>query len=167
MPYYLIHDNECPVAKIAGYGHFFIIKYACRRLSEVKILKLLDELVDAFLYGNNDEISYVLNRRTGEVLLDAPESLTGEPGIDWDDEEMDADLIMIPNVTSSEMYDVMVNFAKNQPDSITIHLLNALNENKPFRCFKNKISELGIENHWYEFEQNYAKSRMKEWLGAL
>ncbi|KOS63831.1 UPF0158 family protein [Lysinibacillus sp. FJAT-14222] len=127
-------------------------------------MKLLDELAEAFLDGFNDEMSYVLNRRTGEVLLDAPEALTGEPEIDWDDEEVAADLVMIPTVSSSEMYDVMVSFAKKQPDSITIHLTNVLNGNKPFRFFKEKINELGIENHWYEFEQDYAKSRMTEWL---
>lgn len=109
-------------------------------------------------------MSYVLNLRTGEVLLDAPEALTGEPEIDWDDEEVAADLVMIPSVSSSVMYDVMVSFAKKQPDTITIPLSNVLKGNKPFRFFKEKICELGIENHWYQFEQDYAKSRMSEWL---
>ncbi|MFE3573661.1 UPF0158 family protein [Lysinibacillus sp. NPDC059133] len=127
-------------------------------------MKLLDELAEAFLDGLSDEMSYVLNRRTGEVLLDASEDLTGEPEIDWDDEEVAADLVIIPTVSSSEMYDAMVRFAKKQPDSITIHLINVLNGNKPFRFFKEKINELGIENHWYQFEQDYAKSRMTEWL---
>lgn len=127
-------------------------------------LKLLDELVDSFLNGSNDELTYVMHRQTGEIFLDAPASLTGEPEIDWDDEEVDADLVMIPSITSSEMYDIMVSFAKKQPDPISIHLLNVLNGNKPFRFFKEKINELGIENHWYEFEQDYAKSRMTEWL---
>ncbi|MGE7696679.1 UPF0158 family protein [Lysinibacillus sp. NPDC094177] len=127
-------------------------------------MKLLDELVDAFLYGNDNEMSYVLNRRTGKILLDASEALTGEPEIDWADEEVAADLAMIPSVSSSEMYDVMVSFSKKQPDSISIHLINVLNGNKPFRFFKEKINELGIENLWYEFEQNYAKRKMTEWL---
>ncbi|MFB7158007.1 UPF0158 family protein [Lysinibacillus sp. NPDC056232] len=127
-------------------------------------MKLLDELAEAFLDGLSDEMSYVLNRRTGEVLLDASEDLTGEPEIDWDDEEVAADLVIIPTVSSSEMYDAMVRFAKKQPDSITIHLINVLNGNKPLRFFKEKIYELGIENHWYQFEQDYAKSRMTEWL---
>ncbi|MFJ7734626.1 UPF0158 family protein [Lysinibacillus sp. NPDC097231] len=130
-------------------------------------MKLLDELVDAFLYGNNNEMSYVLNRRTGEILLDAPETLTGETEIDWDDEGVAADLELIPSVSSSEMYDVMVSFAKKQPDSMTIHLINVLNGNKPFRFFKEKICELGIEKHWYDFEQDYAKSRMTEWLNEM
>ncbi|MFJ8100194.1 MULTISPECIES: UPF0158 family protein [unclassified Lysinibacillus] len=127
-------------------------------------MKLLDELVDIFLNGNDNGISYVLNRRTGEVLLDAPEFITGEPEIDWDDEEVAVDLVMIPNVSSSEMYDVMVSFAKKQSDPITMHLINVLNGRKPFRIFKEKINELGIENHWYQFEQDYAMSRMTEWL---
>lgn len=131
-------------------------------------MKLIDELAEVFLDGLNDEMSYVLNRRTGEVLLDAPEDLTGEPEIDWDDEEeVAADLVMIPTVSSSEMYDAMVSFAKKQPDSITIHLINVLNGNKPFRFFKEKIYELGIENQWYQFEQDYAKSRMMEWLEEI
>ncbi|MEY9971819.1 hypothetical protein ABH966_002192 [Lysinibacillus sp. RC46] len=127
-------------------------------------MKLLDELVDIFLNGNDNDISYVLNRRTGEVLLDAPEFITGEPEIDWDDEEVAVDLVMIPNVSSSEMYDVMVSFAKKQSDPITMHLINVLNGRKPFRIFKEKINELSIENHWYQFEQDYAMSRMTEWL---
>lgn len=127
-------------------------------------MKLIEELAEVFLDGLNDEMSYVLNRRTGEVLLDAPEHLTGEPEIDWDDEEVAADLVMIPTVSSSEMYDVMMSFAKKQPNSITIHLINVLNRKKPFRFFKEKIYELGVENHWYQFEQDYAKSRMTDWL---
>lgn len=127
-------------------------------------LKLLDELVDSFLNGSNDELTYVMHRQTGEIFLDAPASLTGEPEIDWDDDEVAADLVKIPSITSSEVYDIMVSFAKKQPDPISIHLLNVLNGKKPFRFFKEKINELGIENHWYEFEQDYAKSRMTEWL---
>jgi len=136
-------------------------------LLEVRKLKLIDELTEVFLDGLNDEMSYVLNRRTGEVFLDAPEDLTGEPKIDWDDEEVATDLVIIPTVSSSEMYDAMVSFAKKQPDSITIHLINVLNGNKPFRFFKEKINDFGIENHWYQFEQDYAKSRMMEWLEEI
>lgn len=130
-------------------------------------MKLIDELAEVFLDGLNDQMSYVLNRRTGEVLLDAPVDLTGEPEIDWEDEEVTTDLVMIPTVSSSEMYDAMVSFAKKQPDWITIHLINVLNANKPFRFFKEKINELGIENQWYQFEQDYAKSRMTEWLEEI
>ena len=127
-------------------------------------MKLLDELVDAFLNGSNDELTYVLHRQTDEILLDAPESLSGEPEIEWDNVEVAADLVMIPSVTSSEIYDNMVSFAKQQPDPISNHLIHLLKGNKPFRFFKDKINELGIEHYWYEFEQDYAKSRMTEWL---
>jgi hypothetical protein len=40
-------------------------------------------------------MSNVLNKETGDIIMDAPESLTGEPGIDWDDESS-ADLLEIP-----------------------------------------------------------------------
>ena len=126
-------------------------------------LKLLDEFVDVFLFGN-DEMEYVFNRQTKEILLDAPESLTGEPEIDWDDEEAVEFLIMIPQITTAEAYDLMLGFAKTQDSTIAVQLLDVLNGRKPFRSFKDKLSECGIENQWYSFENEYAKNRMKEWL---
>ncbi|WP_154669147.1 hypothetical protein [Planococcus antarcticus] len=57
-------------------------------------MDLIEELVVAYLFQSYESFS-VLNRVTGEILLDAPESVTGEPEIDWDDEAA-ADLIPIP-----------------------------------------------------------------------
>lgn len=45
---------------------------------------LKQELVDLYL-SQSDELSFVLDRVTGEIILDASESFTGEPEIDWDD----------------------------------------------------------------------------------
>ncbi|MNC20586.1 hypothetical protein D3C75_685420 [compost metagenome] len=49
-------------------------------------MKLMDELIDAYL-DNNFEHPYYLDLHTGQVILDLDEAYTGEPGIDWDDEE--------------------------------------------------------------------------------
>lgn len=49
-------------------------------------MKLIEKLADEFLF-NIGEINAVLNLETGEILLDAPESLTGEPKVDWEIEE--------------------------------------------------------------------------------
>ncbi|HUC92056.1 MAG TPA: hypothetical protein VMS09_08515 [Paenibacillus sp.] len=46
----------------------------------------MDELIDAYL-DNNFEHPYFLELQTGEVVLDMDEIYTGEPGIDWEDEE--------------------------------------------------------------------------------
>lgn len=125
-------------------------------------LELIDELVDVFLNGDS-EMRSVLNCRTGEVLLDAPESLTGEPEIDWDSEEAEF-FEVIPNADSSEMYDVMVEFAKKQSVDIEIQLIDILNGRKPFRSFKDKVIALGIDKNWYDYEQEYAMRKMSEWL---
>ncbi|WP_391205418.1 UPF0158 family protein [Psychrobacillus sp. L4] len=132
-------------------------------LKEVKKLKVIDELVDAYLQGDN-EILYVLNCQTGEILLDADESLTGEPGIDWDDEEATEFLVEIPQISSNEAYDVMVQFTNKQNADHVVRLLDILNGRKPFRFFKEKVNELGIEEQWHAFEYECAKSRMEEWL---
>lgn len=130
---------------------------------EMKKVELIDELIDAYLHGDN-EFTFVLNSQTGEILLDADESLTGEPGIDWDDEEATEHLIHIPPISSTEAYRVMDDFAKKQNTDYAVRLLDALNERKPFRSFKDKVNQLGIEDQWYAFEYEAAKSRMVEWL---
>ncbi|MGP4108138.1 hypothetical protein [Virgibacillus sp. L01] len=36
-------------------------------------------------------------------------------------------------------------------------MIDVLNRRKPFRNFKDKVIELGIDDEWYAFEQNDAK----------
>lgn len=126
-------------------------------------MELIDELIDAYLHGDN-EFTFVLNSQTGEILMDADESLTGEPGIDWDDEEATEHLIHIPPISSTEAYQVMDDFAKKQNTDYAVRLMEELNGRKPFRSFKDKVNQLGIEDQWYAFEREVAKSRMLEWL---
>ena len=126
-------------------------------------LKVIDELIEAYLNGN-DETSYVFNRQTKEILLDTPEPLTSEPGIDWDDDDATQFLVMIPQMTAPEAYDLMVSFATKQDAEIAGQLVDVLNGRKAFRSFKDKIRGHGIENKWYDFENDYAKSRMLAWL---
>ncbi|PAV28071.1 hypothetical protein CIL05_18355 [Virgibacillus profundi] len=125
-------------------------------------MELMDELASAYL-DNFDEMSYVLNKETGEVILDAPESLTGEPEVDWNDEEAES-LLSIPQITSSEAYDVMLKFCDKQKPAITEKLARVLEGRKPFRNFKDKVIELGMEEQWYSFEQNEAKEVIMKWL---
>ena len=126
-------------------------------------MELIEELVEAYLNGN-DEISYVFNQQTKEVMLDVSEFLTDEPGIDWDDDDATEFLVMIPQMTGPEAYDLMSRFAEKQDAEITDQLVEALNRRKPFRSFKDRIKGHDIENEWYDFETEYAKSRMLAWL---
>lgn len=123
-------------------------------------MKLLDELVDIYLQGPQAEMMSVLDTRTGDILLDAPESLTGEPPIDWDDEES-CFLVEIPTASSAEMFEVMVVFTKQQPERIAELLFTALDGRKPFRRFKDAVNNIGIDQQWYDFEQLYATEKMQ------
>jgi hypothetical protein len=127
------------------------------------MMELIDELVVVFLESDY-ELSYVLDKKTKEILLDAPESQTGMPEIDWEDDEAVQFLVRIPQITTDEAYDLMVKFAEMQDSSIADQLLDGLNGRKPFRSFKDKLGEQGIGDKWYEFENDYANNRMLEWL---
>ncbi|MGE6486940.1 UPF0158 family protein [Paenisporosarcina sp. NPDC076898] len=126
-------------------------------------MKITQELIDRFL-TQEDELHYVLNRITGEIILDVPESMTGEPEIDWDDEENEENLIMIPQISSSEAFEVMVLFAETQVEQVRNELLTILNGKKPFRNFKDRVQFLGLEESWYCFENEYAKNVLIQWL---
>jgi hypothetical protein len=72
-------------------------------------MKVTQELIDAFLM-NDDQFSSVLNHVTGEILLEASESMSDELESDWDDEEMDENLIVIPQISSPEAFEIMASF---------------------------------------------------------
>ncbi|SEQ83875.1 Uncharacterised protein family (UPF0158) [Virgibacillus subterraneus] len=116
---------------------------------------------------NDFEINYVLDTNKGQVLMDAPESLTGEPGIDWDDEDATDNLLPIPQITSNEAYDSMDRFAEKQEPAVAEKLIDVLNRRKPFRNFKEKVIQLGIEDEWYTFEQSDAKEAIFDWMNDL
>lgn len=126
-------------------------------------MEVIDELIVVFLESDY-ELSYVFNTKTNEILVDESESLTGVSEIDWDDDEAVQFLVRIPQITTSEAFDLMVKFAEMQDASITVELLDVLNGRKPFRSFKDKLGEQGIGDKWYDYENNYAKNRMLEWL---
>lgn len=125
-------------------------------------MTLIDELAAAFL-ERGDEVQCVVNRITGEVLYDADESLTGEPGIDWDDETSE-NLLPVPQISSPEAFELRLLFAKKQKPANQDLLKEILVGRKPFRHFKDAIQMLNIDQSWYNFEQAYATEKISEWL---
>jgi len=126
-------------------------------------MSLLDELVEAFLF-NNEEISAVYNRETKEVLMDNPESDSQELTIDWDDSEATKNLVVIPQISSTEAYDLMVLFANEQEEDTSERLLIMLKDRGPIQMFKDKLHTLELGNEWYAYENEYAKNKMTSWL---
>ena len=125
-------------------------------------MKLIEELVEAFLNGN-DEMTYVFNPQTKEVISNIPELSTGVEQIRKEDNVAEL-LVVIPQMTSPEAYDLMSSFAEKQDAEIANQLVEVLNGKKPFSSFKDKIKGQGIENEWYDFENEYAKGKMLKWL---
>lgn len=113
-------------------------------------MAVIEELVEVFLV-NNEEVSGLYNRVINEVV-------TSEP------KEMSNDLVAIPRISSSEAYDLMVQFAKEQEGSAAEQLLELLKEKKPFHEFKSQLHTLELGDEWYEYENDYAKKVMTNWL---
>ncbi|MDD9270903.1 UPF0158 family protein [Paenibacillus sp. GCM10023248] len=126
-------------------------------------MKLMDELIDAYL-DNNMEHPYYLDLHTGLVILDMDEAYTGEPGIDWDDEENEERYIGIPKIDSNEAFVVMTKFAKQTKSDPEDLLFEALNGSKPFRKFKDMLYQLDIWDEWNKFENKYAEEAIQWWI---
>lgn len=126
-------------------------------------MNLMDDLVEAYL-DNNFEHPYYLDLQTGQVILDMDESYTGEPGIDWDDEENEERYIGIPKIDSNEAFYVMTKFAQRTESDPEDKLFNALDGYKPFRRFKDTLYELDLWDEWNKFEYKYAEEMIKSWI---
>jgi hypothetical protein len=126
-------------------------------------MQLMDELIDAYL-DNNFEHPYYLDLQTGQVILNMDESYTGEPGIDWDDEESEKRYIDIPKIDSNEAFFVMTKFAQRTEADPEDKLFDALNDYKPFRRFKDTLYELDLWEEWNKFENKYAEEAIQSWI---
>lgn len=126
-------------------------------------MNLMDDLVEAYL-DNNFEHPYYLDLQTGQVILDMDELYTGEPGIDWDDEENEERYIGIPKIDSNEAFYVMTKFAQRTESDPEDKLFNALDGYKPFRRFKDTLYELDLWDEWNKFEYKYAEEMIKSWI---
>jgi hypothetical protein len=125
--------------------------------------QLMDELIDVYL-DNNYEHPYFLDLQTGQVILDMDEIYTGEPSIDWEDEENKDRYVDVPKI-DNEAYFVMVKFAKRTESDPEMKLFDALEGHKPFRRFKDTLSQLDIWEEWNSFERQYAEEKIKSWMG--
>ena len=126
-------------------------------------MQLMDEIIAAYL-DNNFEHPYYLDLQTGQVILNMDEAYTGEPGIDWDDEENEERFIDIPKIDSNEAFYVMTKFAQRTESDPEDKLFDALNGYKPFRRFKDALYELDLWDEWNKFEHKFAKEVIQSWM---
>ena len=121
-------------------------------------MNLLDQLADAYLNGE-EEFRFFFNRQTQEVYVPLEEEAD-----DWEDDDQ---IEIVPVKNSREMYEVMVAFSKQFDSKIEEVLYQALNGRKPFRAFKEAASVVGVIDQWYDYELEYAKNQMNNWLEQL
>lgn len=127
-------------------------------------MNLLDELIDIYLTSDPHQQAYY-DLQQKEIVYDGSEIETGEPGIDWDEEGSEERYRHIPTISSDEAYRLMEKFAASVEDeSKSEKLFDSLDRPKPFRRFKDTLFDLDLREQWYEFEHQYAKIQMEEWM---
>ncbi|WP_152966712.1 UPF0158 family protein [Sporosarcina globispora] len=127
----------------------------------------VEELIDAYLEGDHS-LSYYYDLAEKKVVLDEDPAITGEPGIDWDDEESDERYKAVPRMESFEAYKLRELFAESLSNKQASEILyQALSHKKPFRHFKDALYETGLWNEWNTFERSYGNKEIEKWLKAL
>lgn len=126
-------------------------------------MNLLDLLIEEYL-NSHDSFPAYFDVITREIVWDADQEVTDEPGIDWDDEENEERYIEIPKLDSNEAYELMERFADVQTGSNQDALFKALNRPKPFRNFKDALYETDLWDQWNKFQNDFAKQVLEPWL---
>jgi hypothetical protein len=125
-------------------------------------VNLLDELIDTY-FTNNDPYDTYFDIKEKVIVYDADPAETGEPGIDWDDNDSDERYIEVPRITTDEAFRLMTWFAESVADErVSNKLFDALDRPKPFRRFKDMLFEVGLRDEWFEFEFQYGKKEIEE-----
>lgn len=141
----------------------------------------LQDVIDA-LELTSDFHSYFLDRRTGEIEMITDEVwsaakndelLSTHP--EWERElilkareiQSTDHFIELPNKFDINSYKMMERFCHQYPDRETSAKLSAAIRGKgAFRRFKDRISELSIEDQWRRFERQCLEDTAVEWLQA-
>jgi len=125
----------------------------------------LSDLVVA-LEMNHSECYYLLDLRTGEVVLAGSEQITGEPeDEDWDDPDL---FLPIRTIDSHESFRFMEDFAYELGEGPAQRaLFDALAHRKPFRSFKDALEGFPrIRERWFAYHEDRLKEYARHWLAA-
>jgi len=129
---------------------------------------LTDEQIKEIADGLEAGMKCYYNRLTGNIktIIDF-DSWIGADDELWEDDlnEIDehfCDYFVFENMSSHDSFNLMVDFVDLVSDSrIQTKLINALNQSKPFRNFKNVIDISGeCRQQWFDFK----RSRYIEWV---
>ena len=80
----------------------------------------------------------------------------------WPNEGDEVIEIEVPS--SHESFHAMEEFAGSQSDTIARRLWHVLDGKRPFARFKDTVHSLGIQNKWYDFQNEWYEEKAEEWL---
>lgn len=136
-----------------------------------KAIVFLEDLVDAFEMAM-DEWDQYLNTETGEIVS-LPDSNNYWVDMEEEDEELAEEIefsdhyVMLPSQRELQEYQIMEDFAYGVPAAgVREKLLYALHGRKPYRHFKDRINDLGIDEAYYEYRTRALFEKAAEWCEA-
>lgn len=128
-------------------------------------MKKIRLFLDPILYYMEDTSgfasAYYIDLEKGEVV-----SPDVDNDISYEDVENEKRYFGIQPITSDEGYEIMQDFAASvQSDEIRDHLIDALERKKPFRSFKDALTEYpDIESEFYGYKDRRLKDILKNQL---
>src|SRR5687767_3798850 len=141
----------------------------------------LQDVIDA-LELTSDSNSHFLDRRTGEIEIitedvwnaaENDELISTHP--EWERElilkareiQSTDHFVELPNKFDIDSYEMMERFCHEYPNrGISEKLSAAIKGKGAFRRFRDKISDLGIEEEWNRFERQCLEDIAVDWLQA-
>jgi len=116
------------------------------------------------LSGRLDEGAWMVDLESGEVIMAAPESVTGEPeDEDWEDPER---FLAVEPMDSRLAFEIMDDFVADLPEGEPSRALaRALRMRGPFRCFKDTLLEFpDLREQWFRYHDGRMLEYAQEWL---
>jgi hypothetical protein len=138
----------------------------------------ISNIIDAFDVVNS-ELHCYLNKETGEIsfisqdemsLAEDEESESDVP--EWQRESLeitkqildgDEKFLLLPDQFHLDERSIMFDFAYHAEEKHRTKLLKALHERRPYRRFKDKVIELGIDKKWYDFREANFREVAIDW----
>src|SRR2546429_9287180 len=140
----------------------------------------LDDVIEA-LDSATEELTYYLDKRTGEIILLTSEDIQAaeddELISEYSDWQRDSILkarevlrdseqfIPLPDQFEIHEYKIMEDFCRDFEDQqVGKELLRLIKGSGAFKRFKNAINEMGVDKAWYAFKQRELEKIAIEWL---
>lgn len=127
----------------------------------IKLKIKLEKIINALEMSDVDNKTY-FNKNTGEVLWSMDNN--SEYSTYTEKDEFDNNIIYMFGFNSKNDYEIMEMFIETINDlKIRGILLNEITKKHPFRNFKNKLIDYGMEDVWYVFKDNKYKEIAINW----